>query len=194
MIKKLAGYFMFALFAVSCGNTKQESSSQETTDPTTTEITNQNEGSTNEVIKEEIVAQFGEDGTYVPPFEFTASHEYVSGWASMRETFTAKLLKNGKVKGSYLNERKRADGLDSNAKEWWEEESSSEFTGKWSTTSIRMGDGYQTVYCIDTTISKYSWYLPDDADYIWAGSNAYYNCENYNVNDGIKVIEIKPIK
>ncbi|MCM1020759.1 MAG: hypothetical protein NC343_01345 [Muribaculum sp.] len=129
-----------------------------------------------------------EDDVYNPPFEISYSFEFEDYW-TYRNTVTVQVLKNGKLKGMLVVEQRKGYYPDYR----WEENKTEEFTGKWSTTHISMGDGYQKVYALDYSYTSSTAYMPNDCEYIWICKNAYMACENYEINRAVKIKEVNKL-
>lgn len=129
-----------------------------------------------------------EDEGWNPPFEIDYQYTFTDFY-TYRVTVNAQILKNGKIKGSRVTEIRKGIYPDFT----WENNGSEEFSGKWSTTQITMGDSYQKVYALDYSNSSVTKYLPDDCEYIWICDNAYIACENYDLKRATKISEVRKL-
>lgn len=130
-----------------------------------------------------------DDGTYQPPFRIYATYEHRSGGWMERTKYTYDILTNGRLSGTYKYERQPAE---INSSEW-ETLGEEEFGGKWSTSSITMGDGYLKVYALDPSNREGTEYLPATCDYIWMCDGAWFECENWNTQKAIKVEKVEKL-
>lgn len=185
----------------SCSSkTSPDSESSEIEQETITEDTSSTVEETNpnstveETTPNEVEPVFGADGVYNPPFETSFEiNERDQYGQDTKQTIILQLLANGRVKGSYSTKKYLFNSNDEKY-DWRDvKDMCGELRGKWSSYSRRLGNGYQNIYEIDINGTEYSYFMPDDAEYIWGGQNGYYNCENYNTEKGWKVMEIKPI-
>lgn len=120
-----------------------------------------------------------DDSAYSTPlkasfFKESGSWRRISGYFS--------LLKNGKMTGHMKYEE-----LDYGK---WTVKFDSDIFGKWSTIYFSRGEDRQKIYVIDRSDYSHSYYMPDDCEYIWYGEDAYYNCNNYNLDDTYDVTEV----
>lgn len=121
-----------------------------------------------------------------PPFEFKVETDIDKmNNTEFRTETTYQLLSNGRLKVKKITYSRDYYFTDK-----WEVFSSKEIGGKWSTTSISRGEGYQRVYMIDRADSDKSMYLPDDTEYIWYD---YFDCENYDLKRASKVLDVKKL-
>lgn len=186
-------YILTIFMLVSCSGNKQDSSEQmESSDSTEIIDTTQEVAEVESVITEpEENAETG----YTAPVTVKCSVEPAYG-DKRKLHFTIELLKNGRVKGNCLTQQ-----WDVWSRSWADPDNedpnlrgkNTELSGKWSTTSIPFGDGYMTVFAIDTDFFTETMYMPNDCEYIWMCKNAYWECENWNTKLAVEISEvIKP--
>lgn len=126
------------------------------------------------------------NGLYNPPFSIKVVYEKRNGGWMERDTYVYNILTNGRLSGTYTFEQKAAETNNP----WEMLGEPREFGGKWSTTSISMGDGRMKVYCLDRSDSENTYYLPATCDYIWMCDRAWYYCEKWDLNRALKVTSV----
>lgn len=140
-------------------------------------------------LQEETVTQEEEDeGIYNPPFKVTIVRERKNFAAILKTTYVFNVMKNGRLSGSTKDER-----CDERFPDSWETTDEEEFGGKWSSTSISMGDGRLKVYALDPSNRKNTIYLPATCDYIWLCEGAWIECENWNTSIALKVTSVEKL-
>ncbi len=133
-----------------------------------------------------------DDGIYHAPLKVTAIHEYNErGWEYYTE-YTYNIGKNGRLSGSRTFKTRGSFNRDQNP---WDkvEGKTEEFGGKWSKSSISMGDGRLEVFCLDPSYSSATKYLPATCEYIWMCDNAWYYCENWDTSRALKVQSVEQL-
>lgn len=147
------------------------------------------DASAEQPVQEETVAQEEEDeDIYNPPFKVTAVYERKNLAAILKTTYVFNVMKNGRLSGSTKYERSDERWPDS-----WETTDEEEFSGKWSTTSISMGDGRLKVYALDPSNRENTIYLPATCDYIWLCNGAWMECENWNTSIALKIASVEKL-
>lgn len=185
-MKKIFLFIAAAAMITSCGGNKSEKDSAEDTMETIAEeaeladafAQDENAGEDAVVSEEE-----EESEGWTVPFQFERSHSYMYMNDEYKTVTVYKLLKNGKLSVTEIHYEKTWDS------DTFKEKNREEIGGKWSTTSISRGEGYQKVYVIDRADYDNSLYLPDDLEYFWnrgSGSD-YFDCENYDIKKAVKV-------
>lgn len=140
-------------------------------------------------VQEETIAQEEEDeGIYNPPFKVTIVYERKNLAAILKTTYVFNVMKNGRLSGSTKDER-----CDERFSDSWTTYAEEEFGGKWSTTSISMGDGRLKVYALDPSNRENTIYLPATCDYIWLCNGAWIECENWNTSIALKVTSVEKL-
>ncbi len=137
---------------------------------------------------EPAVEEDEDDGTYKPPFRVTVVREYQDGGWINKDTYVFNVLKNGRLSGSTKYEHEDARFHTDH-----EVLGEDEFSGKWSTSSITMGDGRLTVYALDPSDRESTIYLPATCDYIWMCDYAWLECENWNTKKAMKVTKVEKL-
>lgn len=186
-MRKLLFFFASVAIVTSCGGNKSQEASNDAIE-VNDEIENESVTGIDMVREEVDLEKPAEDDPEVEgwkvPFEFqTISTDAYNG-TDMRFTTTYQLLKNGKLNVKYVSEYK-----DFYTHGKWEISKEENIVGKWSTTTISRGEGYQKVYVIDRADREYSQYLPDDLEYFWGRGSGYdwFECENYEIDKAMKV-------
>lgn len=183
---------MSVALVTSCGGDKSQTSSNDDTIEVIDEIGKESATSSDNVAKgvdsEEPAEEESED-IYRPPFKVTVIRQYVDGGWEEKDTYIFNILKNGRLSGTTTYERR-----DSRFKGSWEQLGETiEFGGKWSKSLITMGDGSLDVYAIDKSNSSSTIYLPATCDYIWMCNDAWYECENWNLDLAMKVTSVEKL-
>lgn len=184
---------MFAITAglYSCGNKSDNGESDSATVNQDSAYTADVEDSAEEIqptVQEEPVNET-EEGIYRPPFKVTVLREYRDGGWKYKDKYVFSILNNGRLSGSW--ESLRRDAYDRG--DWEEWTPKEEFGGKWSTSSISMGDSYLDVYAIDRSDRETTIYLPATCDYIWMCDYAWLECENWNTDKAMKVTSVEKL-
>lgn len=188
-MKKLFLFFAVAAAMTSCHhNSSKDNQTEESAEAYVDAVEESSVISNNEPEAKSEEESEDED-IYTPPFKITAIYERRNGPVMERSVYEYNVLKNGRLSGTWTYQHRAAETNNP----WENYGSPSEFSGKWSTSSISMGDGSLKVYCIDRSDSETTYYLPATCDYIWMCDQAWYYCENWDLNKAIKITSVEKL-
>lgn len=192
-MKKFILFFAVASLITSCGGNKADktSNSEEAIEVIEDEVISIPDDDETPAVQEALLQEQSEEeeGIFRPPFKVTIVNQGINGGWEEKDTYVFNILKNGRLSGSTTYERR-----DSRFGGPWEKlGDTNEFGGKWSTSSITMGDGLLDVYAIDKSDSGTTIYLPATCDYIWMCDGAWLECENWNTNKAMKVTSVEKL-
>lgn len=184
-MKKKLIYLAIATLMTACGNSKTGEGENLEESDNGIELANMQEDISQP--SQEIANEDDEEGIYKPPFQVTTNRKWRNGPWNYREEYIFELLKHGRLKGSHKQDRQDANRENGE----WEPYLNYEFEGKWSTSSIAMGDGLLLVYAIDRNDSERTYYMPATCEYLWMCQDAWLECENWNTNMAYKIDSVK---